>query len=564
MSGHCLSVLLLSGLTALAAGCRAIDIPVAFSPKIHAPKPVQRHVVPKPIAEATKTSLENVRLAPAPNSAAEQRPSTANNPAPIGKTVVAPTKFVRGKTVEPKTSNTAPRLRSAPSTKQADNQPTIESAAAPASTRQIDLATSLALVAGQNPQVAFVQERVREAWARLDAAEVLWLPSLRAGVSYNKHEGNIQDVGGAVLNVSRGSMFGGLGARAVGAGSPAVPGLYTQFNLADAIFQPIVAKRTISARQHRVTATTNNELLRAALAYIELVEAGARKQIAEQTKAELKKLAYLTASFSKRGQGTQADADRAQTELQLQTNVVTRAEEALKVASARLAEVLNIDEGIPFVAAEADVVSVEMVPVDAELTGLVIQALKSRPELCENQYQVDAAWNHYKREKYSPLVPNVGLGVSYGGYAGGVGDSITNNRDRFDFDALLYWEVRNFGLGERAARNTAKSQMHQTRYRRAQLTNVVRREVTTAHAQLASAAKQIEQADASVKSANDSMSRNFKRIRQGQGLPLEVLQAIQALDKAKRERLNAKAAHNGAQFRLLRAIGWPTDRQAAG
>ena len=561
MPGHNPAVLLLSVLTVLASGCRSVDIHVTVLPNIHAPKAIQRDVVRQSIAVVSQASLRKNREKSPSSSAAEHRSKTADNSAQIGKAPVVSTEFIQGKAVESKTSNTAPRLLSASSSEQENNQLSVELSDVPAATRQIDLATSLALVAGQNPQVAFVQERVQEAWARLDAAEVLWIPSLRAGVSYNKHEGNIQDVGGSVLDVSRGSVFGGLGARSVGAGSPAVPGLYTQFHLADAIFQPIVAKRTVSARQHRVTATINNELLRAALSYIELVEAGAQKRIAEQTKSELKNLAELTASFAKRGQGTQADADRADTELQLQTNVVTRAEEALKVASARLAEVLSIDEGIPLLAAEADIVPVEMLSPDAELAGLVAQALTNRPELCENLYQVDAAWKRYKREKYSPLVPNVGLGASYGGYAGGVGDSVTNNRDRFDFDALLYWEVRNLGHGERAARNTAKSQIHQTQYRRVQLSDVVRREVTASHAQLESAAKQIGQANASVKFANDSMSRNFKRIRQGQGLPLEVLQSIQALDKAKLERLNAKSTYNQAQFRLQRAIGWPTDRQ---
>ena len=427
-------------------------------------------------------------------------------------------------------------------------------------THRIDLSTSLALVAGQNPQVGFVQERVREAWANVKAAEALWLPSLRAGVSYNKHEGNIQDVGGAIINVSRGSTFGGLGARAVGAGSPAVPGLYSQFHLADAIFKPIVAKRTMAARQHGVSATTNNEMLRAALAYTELVEAVERKRIASQTKAELKKLADLTASFAKRGQGNQADADRAKTELQLQDNVVTRADEAVRVASARLAEVLNLDTTETLIPAEAAVIPVDLVSADNDVNALVQQAHSNRPELCENQFEIDAAWNSYKRERYSPLVPNVGLGVSWGGYAGGVGDTIGNQRDRFDFDALVYWEVRNLGLGESAARTSAKSRMHQSQFRRAKLGAVIRREVATAYAGVGSAAKQIIQAEAGVKSANDSMTRNFKRIREGQGLPLEVLQSIKALDAAKRERLNARAAYNRAQFRLHRAIGWP-DRQ---
>lgn len=584
MTGRCLSFSLLGIATILVCGCRNVGggnsgfahqssgkPALAFHPRstpavtqvfplqpgqtlIAATQPptptppTPPAVEPSPVQHAAAESTSK----PASPSTAESSADQISRKAPARGAVKQPdagASHLSGRTDSDKTQ-TAP----------GDDQPaTTQPAETPAhNVRQIDLPTSLALVAGQNPQVAFVQQRVCEAWARLDAAEALWLPSLRAGVSYNKHEGNLQEVGGQVFNVSRGSAFGGFGARAVGTGSPAVPGLYSQFHLADAIFQPIVARRTVSARQYRVSATTNDELLRAALAYTELVEARERKQIAEETLAELKKLADLTASFAKRGQGTQADADRAKTELQLQSNVVTRAEESQRVASAKLAEVLNLDDGLRLMPVEGNVVPVDLVSKEAHVANLVARAYDDRPELCENQFEIAAAWNRYKRERYSPFVPNVGLGVSYGGFAGGVGDTIANDRDRFDFDALLYWEVRNLGLGERAARNTAASRIHQTQYRRAQLAAVIRREVTTAHAGVESAAKQIAQAEASVKSANDSMTRNFNRIRNGQGLPLEVLQSIQALDAAKRERLGARANYNRAQFRLHRAIGWPT------
>ena len=70
--------------------------------------------------------------------------------------------------------------------------------AATAPTAPIDLATALELAAGQNPQVLFAQQRIREAAAQLQQADALWLPSLRAGVNYNKHEGRLQDVEGVV------------------------------------------------------------------------------------------------------------------------------------------------------------------------------------------------------------------------------------------------------------------------------------------------------------------------------------------------------------------------------
>jgi outer membrane protein TolC len=48
-------------------------------------------------------------------------------------------------------------------------------------------------------------------------------------------------------------------------------------------------------------------------------------------------------------------------------------------------------------------------------------------------------------------------------------------------------------------------------------------------------------------------------VRDLEGLPIETLQSIQALDQARREYLRALVDYNAAQFRLQRALGWPID-----
>jgi outer membrane protein TolC len=62
---------------------------------------------------------------------------------------------------------------------------------------------------------------------------------------------------------------------------------------------------------------------------------------------------------------------------------------------------------------------------------------------------------------------------------------------------------------------------------------------------------------AAIQSARDSYRRNNERIRNGQGLPIEALQSIQALDQAQRQYVRSVADYNRAQFRLCRALGWP-------
>lgn len=175
------------------------------------------------------------------------------------------------------------------------------------------------------------------------AANVLWLPTISTGAGFNKHEGEIQQVSGPVSPVSRDSFYGGLGALMPGAASPAIPGIYANFRLADALFRPLAAQQAANARQFAAAAATNDVLLKVSLAYVELVRAHAELAIARETRNNARQLADLTADYARSGQGLQSDADRTRTELDVRENDVSRAEVAAQVASARLAQPLRLN-----------------------------------------------------------------------------------------------------------------------------------------------------------------------------------------------------------------------------
>ncbi len=425
--------------------------------------------------------------------------------------------------------------------------------------QDMNLGTALSLTTGRNPQVAFANERIHEAFATLAAAKVLWLPTIRPGMGYNTHSGPIQDTTGNTASFNRSSFEAGLGSFAVGAGTPMLPGVWANFQLADAIFQPQIAARTAAARQAGLTAATNDLLLATAVAYMNLLDATEQKAIARETEEHTRGLSELTAEFARTGEGNQADADRMQTELNLRTNDVERADEAAQVASARLAELLHFDPTIPITPQEPTVVPVELVDLTTPVEGLVATGLTRRPELAENQALVGEAVQRLKREKNAPLLPSVLLGASDLGFGGGTGGAATANYgNRVDADAIAYWQVRNFGLGEKAARDQAQARLQQAQYQQIQLMDRVSREVTEAYAQARARKRQIATAEQGVAAATRSYARNFERIREGQGLPLEVLQSLQALDQSRREYLRTLVDYTTAQFRLHRAIGWPT------
>lgn len=421
---------------------------------------------------------------------------------------------------------------------------------------QLSLGNILYLADVQNPNIALARERINEAYARVEQADTLWLPSIRSGLNFNHHDGAIQDVAGTVFNTSRSSFYGGMGAGAVGAGSPVVPGLVAQFHLTDAIFQPRIASHQANSRQYGAAATRNNALRDAAVAYLELVRAEQDLAIARQALFHTEELSSVTGDYARTGQGLQSDNERVLAEVAVRRDEVIQGEEAVVTASARLAALLHADPSMTISSGEPVVIPLDVLTVQGTAGEYVATGLSRRPELAEQQLLVCEAIERMKRERYAPLVPSVLLGVSYGGFGGGLGSDITNSDGRFDADAMAYWEVRNLGFGERAARNQTSSVVRQAQWRNVALMDTVAREVVDAHMQVIKRRERIETCRLGVVAARRSFELNLDRIRNAQGLPIEVLQSIQALRVAQRTFLNAVVDYNQSQFQLCHATGW--------
>ena len=420
----------------------------------------------------------------------------------------------------------------------------------------LDLGGVLGLADGQNPQVILARERINEAYAQVDRADILWLPSLRAGVNYNKHEGPIQDVAGNVFNTSRGALYGGLGAGAVGAGSPSVPGLVANFHLTDAIFQPKIARYQASSRQFAATSARNDILCDSAVAYLELLRAEQRLAIAREAREKTNRVAELTGEFARVGQGAVADHDRLLAELAARDGDQSQAEELVQTASAKLSFLIHADPSVTITTNEPVVIPLSFTSPESTAQELVAQGLSRRPELAEHRQLVGEACERLRREKYAPLIPSVLLGVSYGGFGGGLGSNITNTAGRFDGDAVAYWEVRNLGFGEQAVRCEAASRLRQAQWREVVVMDRIAQEVVEAHVQVESRRKRIEVAKSGIQAAERSYELNLQRIENARGLPIEALQSVQALAQSRRDYLNAVIDHNVAQLRLCRATGW--------
>jgi outer membrane protein TolC len=444
------------------------------------------------------------------------------------------------------------------------NAPAVEQAASQnlADRFPVNLTTVLQLAGAENWQIHLAAERVQEAQANLDEAQAAWLPSLVAGFGYTKHDGQIQATNGEIVDVSRNALFVGGGARsgqapiAGGSGGPAR--LFVDLSLTDALYQPLVARQVMTAEQFRQSATFNDILLEAAVAYYDLILATGR---AENLRAQdiplAEDLLLQTQSFVSGGKGSQADVTRIQTELTQRQQLLVEAEADVHVAAAELARILQLDPETSLFALEDRPVAVDIVEPTMPVSQLVATGLETRPELGERYARLEAGESALESERWRPFLPNLSIGASAGAFGGGVGDSVNGLDGRSDFDIAAVWEVRNLGFGHVARQDQQRSRYQQALYQYHATRDQVVMEITQSYHQAQSQRKQIKLAESRIKDAFTTYELSKAGLRGLVGLPLEALQAVQAVADARQNLLEAVVGYNQSQFRLMRAIGGP-------
>jgi len=425
----------------------------------------------------------------------------------------------------------------------------------------IDLPTALGLAGANNLQIAFAAERVQEAIAQTDAADVLWVPSLRGGLVYNNHNGQLQATEGQVIDVNRSSLFVGGGAGVAnaplngGSGGPAR--MFVDLSPVDVLFEPLAARQIVQAREATQTATFNNTLLQAASAYLNLLRAHALVAISREAVSNAEELARLTEDFARQGRGLEADAERARAELQSRKRELLAAQEQAAVVSAELTRLLRLDPATTLVPAQAKPIPLHLIEQEVQVQRLIAQAQVSRPELASANANVQETWYRMRQEYWRPWVPHLYAGASSGGFGGSAGGDIDNFSDRTDFDVAAIWEVQNLGLGNGARRREQESLHRQAHITMGRIRDLVAAQVTQAHRRVHFRRQQIDTTRSQVGSATEALKLNMDGIRGGVVRPIELQQAIGALAAARQQHLNAVLDYNLAQLELLRAIGRP-------
>jgi outer membrane protein TolC len=433
-----------------------------------------------------------------------------------------------------------------------------------AEVRPIDLETALRLAGVSNPEIRLARERVLEAVALRQLAAVQILPNINYGTNFNGHQGPVQQSNGTILQVNRDSLYVGLGAGAVSTGTVTIPGILWTGNVADVWYNALLTRQVVRQRGFENEAVRNDVLLRVSAAYLELLRATGRYSAAVQTRDEAKAVAKVTGDFAATGKGRQSDADRAATELEQRIAEVAQAEGILQTSSAQLCRLLNLDPSVRLVPMERLAPS-GLVPEPIPLQELLAIAIWQRPELRERRAAVRAAFIDLRNKKLLPFSPNYLVGFSSGTFGGGSNlIAQTGAQPRFgsfdgreDFDVVMYWSLRNFGVGNLAMVRFSQSQLRQGELREIETLDRVRAEVATSQARVLARFGQIELFEKAIKSSESAFRQDFTRIKNGEGLPIELSRSAELLGRSRYAYLDTIVDYNRAQFELYVALGQP-------
>jgi outer membrane protein TolC len=428
--------------------------------------------------------------------------------------------------------------------------------------RLIDLNTALRLAGVENPELNLARQRVVEAAAIRQFAAAQILPTLNSGTNYYAHSGVLQQTNGNILSLNRSSVYVGAGAYTVGSGTVNIPGVFLGGNIAEGIFDYLRSRQLVAQREFSTLAIRNQVFLQVALAYSELIRAEGIRAVSLQARDEARQIAKLTADYAATGQGRQADADRAATELARREGDVLAAEGQILVNSAELCRLLNLDSSIRLHPTDAYLVPLPIVPDPQPLPELIALGLLRRPELAERRAAIREAFLALEGSKVLPFSPTVLIGFSAGGFGGGsnlVSPVFGSMSGRTDTDVIGYWTLQNLGVGNAAMIKGARARLGARQYQEIAVLNQIRAEIAVAYARTHARFAQIGTYEAAVQSSRRGFREDYDLTTQ-QGnrvLPIELLNNFRLLNQARREYVDAIVGYNNAQFELYVALGQP-------
>lgn len=405
----------------------------------------------------------------------------------------------------------------------------------------VDLRTVMRLAGANNDEVELARVRHVQTIAESKQAWQRFWPTPSLGATYRAHEGNVQDIGGAVFDASKQHYT--VGAAVMIDWSPG-----------ELYYEALVAQQRVLAAEHLAEKTRQVIVLEAIDRYYDLLGAEADVAVIEDDLRLLRDYAEQLDGAVTAGTAFRADLLRVRTQISRAQLQVRKGVEARDLAAASLVETLRLAPETPLRPAKADLVPVTLT-ASAAAPQLVEQALARRPEVLAAEAATNAAAVAERGSRVAPLVPNLQANYQGGGLGGGFGRDWGNFGGQQDFFVGLGWKIGPGGLFDRQRKRVTEAQKQGALLQSSQVKAVIGREVVEALARVRSAKDQIAINDEAVSIASEMVKLARERQASQLGVVLEYLLARDELNQARRSQVEAVVGFNKAQHRLQHAVG---------
>jgi outer membrane protein TolC len=406
----------------------------------------------------------------------------------------------------------------------------------------VDLPTVLKLAGANNDEIQLARTKHTEALAESKLAWQRFWPSLTLGAGYRRTDGNVQDIAGAVFDVSKQQYTIG-------------PDLMIDWSPGDMYYAALAAKQRAAAAEQLAEKARRDVITQATGRYYDLLAAEASLAIIED---DLR----LTLDYEKQlggavdaGTAFRADLLRVKTQVSREKLAIRQHEEKRDLSAAALAEILRLPADTALRPAKADLVPVRLIDRRTGVATLLSQASQHRPEMKAASAVNQAAVLEKDRARVAPMIPNVQAGYGFGGLGGGFNADFGNFDETQNMYIGLGWKIGPGGLFDKQRQIIAGAQEEATRLQAGQIKAAIGREVVEAAAKAQSAHDQISINDEAVNAAQEMVKLAKERQASQLGVVLEYLLAREELTRARQSRVAAVAAFNKAQHELKHATG---------
>ena len=406
----------------------------------------------------------------------------------------------------------------------------------------IDLPSALRLAGAQNLNIQIAREEFAEAYAAEESAIERFFPWVAPGVTYRRHNNLIQNTEGLIEEVNKQSYAPGATVAA-------------QTDIGDAIFKSLEARQLTKAAGHGLDVQEQEAILAAARGYFDLAAAHEAVGVArEALRASSDYAAEIDRAVSA-GIAFKGDALRVKVQEQRDEIALRRAQENVRLASAKLVQILHLDPAVELMPRDASVVPLSLISTNEPLSDLISEALAARPEARQSAALLTATQHAKNGAIYGPLIPTAGGQAFFGGLGGGKDSETGHFGQSEDYVALLTWRVGPGGLFDFGNIHARQARLRGAAFTADKVIDQIANEVIASQTRVQSLADQIAAAKRSLSDAEEALRLGQERKEFGVGVVLETILAEQDLARARNDYLNIVTDYNKTQYALLHALG---------